>query len=227
MVGARGEGREEAALVHIGSEDRPAAVVHEPSPGVPRRVAQLILEAGAERCNGDRDCRCQAGAGDPRGAGEQPPPREARDRARRLGVHGCRLLGVPVAGAVLDLRLLGHEPAAGEHERRGQQPERKAEREAEQLRVRVEHEQRHEAQSREARSAEQGEHEELRPRGDEIALAIAHAVSLPSRSGEGGASSVRSPSRRAISSSAAAASSHATMPSGIGPMRPRPQPPLF
>ena len=36
---------------------------------------------------------------------------------------------------------------------------------------------------------------------------------------------VRSPSSRAISSSAAAASSHATMPSGIGPIRPMPQPP--
>src|SRR4029453_8739664 len=37
--------------------------------------------------------------------------------------------------------------------------------------------------------------------------------------------SIRSPITRATSSSAPPASSHATIPSGIGPMLPRPQPP--
>ena len=54
---------------------------------------------------------------------------------------------------------------------------------------------------------------------------LAHLTSSLPWDESPGRAGVRSPSSRAITSSAAIASSHATIPSGIGPIRPMPQPP--
>ena len=95
----------------VGGEDRLALLVHEAPPALPRRAPQLLLEAGAERDDGDRDRGRQAPRRRRPRRREQPPARDALDARRAPLAHLAAPPRVARERALLDRGLLRHEPA--------------------------------------------------------------------------------------------------------------------
>jgi hypothetical protein len=210
----------EAAERDVLGPQRLPAFRDEPRAALPRRGAEHA-GARAERGGRDRGGGGEPGARDARRAGEQPAARDAVGRAAQ-GL-GDRALGLRVAhrAARLDVDLLRQDALAGEDQRGRRAGQRAAEQQPEDLRVRA---QRH--GDREARAEQPGGDE--RQRGEQLgarvprqlaAAAVDRVVVAAGHVGE------RSPMMRATPTSTSAASSQATIPSGIGPRWPMPQPP--
>jgi hypothetical protein len=251
LVRPLGEAGDRATLLYVIRPDGLVVRVDEAAPPPPGRGLDPLPDVGAERQPRDERRRAH---GRPRGAGgqgERSPTRYAlRGSLDRLLDRALLLLVAEVLVVALGL-LLRHEARARHAGRARQRGEGEAEREPEQRVLGVDDEDDDEGHAAGDRRGEAGQHDVLgatvpprlavgRARGRGLGALDLAPVSLPSPPQQEDAqrqerpqdevarpphSPVRSASSRITSSSAVPARSQATIPSGIGPRWPMPQPP--